>query len=65
MLKTALDTYESLGFDSLTLKVNDRRILNQIVLFAGFETEELATVCVTLDKIDKIAVSGVSSCCTA
>ena len=59
LLKTALDTYESLGFDSLTLKVNDRRILNQIVLFAGFETEELATVCVTLDKIDKIAVSGV------
>ena len=59
MLKTALDSYSSLGFDKLTLKINDRRILNQLVLFAGFKKEELATVCVTLDKIDKIAVTGV------
>ena len=59
LLKTALDTYKSLGFNELTLKINDRRILNQLVLFAGFKSEELATVCVTLDKIDKIAISGV------
>ena len=59
MLKTAIDSYSSLGFDKLTLKINDRRILNQLVLFAGFKKEELATVCVTLDKIDKIAVTGV------
>ncbi len=59
LLKTTLDTYKTLGFDKLTLKINDRRILNQLVLFAGFKMEELGTVCVTLDKIDKIAMSGV------
>lgn len=59
LLKTALNTFESLGFNSLTLEINDRRILNQLVLFAGFEQSELGTVCVTLDKIDKISVSGV------
>ncbi|MBE5741137.1 MAG: histidine--tRNA ligase family protein [Clostridiales bacterium] len=59
LLKTALDTYESIGFDSLTLKINNRAILNQLVKYAGFEDGELNTVCVTLDKIDKIAVSGV------
>jgi len=59
MLKTALDSYLSLGFDKLTLKINDRRILNQLVIHAGFAQEDLATVCVTLDKIDKIAVTGV------
>ncbi len=59
LLKTALDSYISLGFENLTLKINDRKILNQLVLFAGFKPEELGTVCVTLDKIDKIAISGV------
>ena len=59
LLKTATEAYSSLGFNDLTLKINDRRILNQLVLFAGFKQEELSTVCVTLDKIDKIAVSGV------
>ena len=59
LLKTALDTYKEIGFDKLTLKINDRRILNQLVLFAGFKEEDLNTVCVTLDKLDKIDVSGV------
>ncbi len=59
LLKTATEAYSSLGFNTLTLKINDRRILNQLVLFAGFKQEELSTVCVTLDKIDKIAISGV------
>ena len=59
LLKTSLDTYKSLGFNKLTLKINDRRILNQLVLFAGFNYEDINTVCVTLDKIDKIAVTGV------
>ena len=56
LLKTALDTYKSLGFDKLTLKINNRKILNQLVLFAGFKEENINTVCVTLDKIDKIGV---------
>ena len=59
LLKTAIDTYESLGFNSLTLKINNRQILNQLVLFAGFNESDINTVCVTLDKIDKISVSGV------
>jgi len=59
LLKTSIDTYKSLGFDKLTLKINDRRILNQLVLFAGFNPEDVNTICVTLDKLDKIAISGV------
>lgn len=59
LLKTALDTYNSIGFEDLTLKINNRQILNELVLFAGFEQADLNTVCVTLDKIDKIDISGV------
>ena len=59
LLKTTLDTYLSLGFNDLTLKINNRQILNSIVLNAGFSEEDINTVCVTLDKLDKIAVTGV------
>ncbi len=59
LMKTSIDTYNLIGFDDLTVKINDRRILNAIVLNAGFEPEQINTVCVTLDKIDKISLNGV------
>jgi len=59
LLKTAIDGYTSIGFNNLTLRINDKRILTQLLLFAGFKEDEVATVCVSLDKLDKIAVSGV------
>ncbi len=59
LLKTLIETYSSLGFHDLTLKINNRQILSQLVLFAGFNPEEVNTICVTLDKLDKIAVTGV------
>ena len=59
LLKTLIDTYNSLGINDLTLKINNRKILTQLVLFAGFKPEEVNTICVTLDKLDKITVSGV------
>ena len=59
LLKTIIETYNVLGFKDLTLKINNRQILSQLVLFAGFNPEEVNTICVTLDKLDKIAVTGV------
>ena len=59
LLNTSIQTYLSLGFDKLTLKINSRQILNSLVLFAGFKQEDINTVCVSLDKIDKISITGV------
>lgn len=59
LLNTCFDTLNRLGFTNLTLKLNDRSILNQLVLSAGFSEAEIGTVCVTLDKIDKISITGV------
>ncbi|MBE7076543.1 MAG: histidine--tRNA ligase [Clostridiales bacterium] len=59
LLKTTIDTYEKLGFNNLTLKINNREILNSLILSAGFEEESIKTICVTLDKLDKIQINGV------
>ncbi len=59
LLKTALDTFATIGFEDVAVKINDRRILKSIVLSAGFSEEEFSTVCVSLDKIDKIGINGI------
>lgn len=48
-----------IGFKEFTIKVNDRRILRDIVIGAGFAEEEFGTICVIADKADKIGEEGV------
>ncbi len=60
LLKTTLDTYSALGFEHLTVKINHRKILNAVVLAAGFKEEDIPTVAVTLDKLDSISGTGVA-----
>ncbi len=59
LLSTVLEAYSAVGLTNLTLKINHRQILNAIVLNAGFSKEDISSVCVSLDKIDKISTSGV------
>lgn len=59
LLKTAVETYEQLGFEELTIKVNDRAILNSLVLRAGFDEKDLGEVCIVLDKLDKVGITGI------
>ena len=47
------------GVKEFTVHVNDRRILQAAALKAGFAEEELGSVLVTLDKLDKIGFDGV------
>ncbi|MBB6214054.1 histidyl-tRNA synthetase [Anaerosolibacter carboniphilus] len=50
-----------LGFRNFTIKINDRRLLKELVLAAGFTESQFDTVCISLDKTDKIGTSGVIS----
>lgn len=59
LLKTAIDTYNDLGFKDLIVKINHRNILTKLILNAGFGEVDVNSVCVTLDKIDKISLQGV------
>lgn len=59
VLTTGLSAYQKLGFDNLVVKVNSREVLNLILTNVGFDSDEFATVCVSLDKLDKIGLSGV------
>ncbi len=51
----------NLGFKKFKIKINDRRILNSIILFAGFKKEEVNDVSISVDKVDKIGLDGVKN----
>lgn len=52
-------SYKALGFNKLTFKINDRRVLNEVIVGAGFSLEQVQEICISLDKFDKIGFDGV------
>lgn len=51
----------ALDIGDFTVRVNDRTVLNGLLAALGFPKEELATVCVSFDKLDKIGAEGVAA----
>lgn len=49
----------NIGIQNFVIKINDKRILKDILLAAGFMEEQLDSVCITFDKLAKIQVEGV------
>ena len=52
-------TLGKLGFSGFKVRINERRILKAMAVYAGFSEEELGTVFIILDKMDKIGKDGV------
>ena len=48
-----------LGFHDFKVRINDRRLLKAMSYNSGFNEEQFGTVCVILDKLDKIGFEGV------
>ena len=59
IINTTAKTFANLGFKNFVAKVNDRRILSDIIANCGFEKDAEADICISLDKIDKIGYDGV------
>jgi len=49
-----------LGFKQFEIKINNRKILNGLVQYAGV-SDKLNEVCRSIDKMDKIGIDGVKS----
>lgn len=47
-----------IGFKNFEVKINERRILKAMAKCSGFAEEEMDSVFITLDKIDKIGLDG-------
>ena len=52
---------KEIGFDkyNFSFDINDRRILRAMNTYAGFTDDDFESVCITLDKLDKVGFDGV------
>jgi len=50
--------FKKLGFDSI-IKINNRKLLNDLLLYAGVTIEKLETVILTIDKLEKFGLETV------
>ena len=53
-------TLGRLGFKDFKIRINERRILKAMAAYSGFPEESYDDVFITLDKMDKIGIDGVS-----
>ena len=54
-------TLGKLGFKNFQIRINDRRLLKAMATYAGFAEDKFDSVCITLDKMDKIGLEGVKA----
>ena len=59
LIVASLATFDALGLDGVTMRINDRRILTGLLNHLGFPEADHASVLITLDKLDKIGPDGV------
>lgn len=61
LILATTSTLGKLGFKNFEIKINERRILKAMANYSGFPEEKFDTVCIILDKMDKIGVDGVKA----
>ena len=54
-------TLGKLGFKNFQIRINERRILKAMAAYSGFPEEAYDSVFITLDKMDKIGLTGVEA----
>lgn len=59
LILVTVSALKALGLTDITVKINDRVFLNSRLLAAGVLPEQLQSVCIELDKTDKIGQEGV------
>lgn len=60
LMDTTAKALLTMGFAGFTIKVNHRQLLSEVIIKAGFAADQVGTVCISLDKMDKIGVAGVT-----
>ncbi len=59
LILTTTKALKAIGLKNFKVKLNDRRLLRAVLMQMGFKENELDSVCITFDKMDKIGMNGV------
>jgi histidyl-tRNA synthetase len=59
LITASAKTIQELGLNNFVIQINDRRLLSALIAFCGFKDEQAGMILITLDKLDKIGITGV------
>ncbi len=59
LIYTTAKALLAINIGSFKIRVNDRRVLKAVLKSVGFDNDELDSVCIVFDKLDKIGSDGV------
>lgn len=59
LISVTAEALLAVGIDEFRVRVNHRNLLRNLIIWCGFPAEAADTVCVTVDKADKIGFDGV------
>jgi histidyl-tRNA synthetase len=59
LITTTAKALNALDVTDFVVRFNDRRVLKAVILNCGFTDDEFDGVCIVVDKLDKIGMSGV------
>ena len=59
LIATTANALMDVGMRGFRVRINDRRILNELFLKFGFSESQVSGLCVSFDKLDKIGVNGI------
>ena len=60
LISTTAKALLNVGIKNFKVKINDRRILKNLIYAAGFTPADADSVCIVFDKMDKIGAEGVA-----
>lgn len=61
LIYTTAKALKAVGIDDFTIKLNDRRLLRAVLIAAGVKEDQTDSVCISIDKLDKIGVKGLEA----
>ena len=59
LIHTTAKALLGIGISNFKIRINDRRILREVLLSLGFGEDQLDSVCISFDKLNKIGAEGV------
>ncbi|MFZ7133571.1 MAG: histidine--tRNA ligase [Eubacteriales bacterium] len=59
LITTTAKALKTIGLNHFSIRINDRRILSNIIVSSGFSSEEVRVISIVLDKLDKIGENGI------
>ena len=59
LIYVTMKALENLGLTNLTVKINSRKLLKELLLSFGYHENEIDEVCICFDKLDKIGKQNV------